>query len=258
MADRARRHERKLRAEWGVIQLAERLEPTVRRGPFAGLSYPQDRLADVDAPVAKLLGSYEQELHGIFAAALARGTETFIDIGCADGYYAVGMALASTQTTVWAWDISRSSRRLCHEVAQLNGCVGGVRIGNRFSASSLDQIPTSGALLLCDIEGAERELITAELASRLTETHVVIEAHEHAVPGIQAHLRELFAESHACRTIPQAPRDPDFYPEISLWTAEERESAVNERRGAPATWLDFTPVGRSPDPQAQELPPEAL
>jgi hypothetical protein len=243
MAERARRHEQRLRDQWGVTELGLKLRPpTVRNGPFAGLTYPGDRIAEVDAPVAKLLGTYEQELQGIFSAALDRGAQAFIDIGCADGYYAVGMAREGA--TTWAWDIARSARRLCREVATLNGCADAVRVGKRFSVSSLDDIPTENALLLCDIEGAERELMSPPLVKRLSDAHVVIEAHEAAAPGVEAYLRGLFAESHSCRVIHEQPRDPDAHPETSDWTAEERRSAVNERRGVPATWLYFTPGGQ--------------
>jgi hypothetical protein len=45
------------------------------------------------ALIPKLLGCYEAELHGVIACALNTTYDTIIDIGCAEGYYAVGLAL---------------------------------------------------------------------------------------------------------------------------------------------------------------------
>ena len=62
---------------------------TVSGGPFAGLAYP-DR-----APISlvpKLLGIYERELHGAIEAAIRAQPGLIVNVGAADGYYAVGLA----------------------------------------------------------------------------------------------------------------------------------------------------------------------
>jgi hypothetical protein len=98
MAERARDYERALRESEGLTELARRFVDnqgtTVLHGPFAGLMYPRDLLlAQADAPIAKLLGTYEQELHPVFEEVIAKQPRTIIDIGAAEGYYAVGLAL---------------------------------------------------------------------------------------------------------------------------------------------------------------------
>src|SRR4051812_24657662 len=141
-ADRARRYERRYRAQLGLPELARRLEPIVQDGPFRGLRYPPDRFEEIDAPVAKLLGIYEQELYPIFESA----TGSFYDIGSADGYYAVGMAIRGHH--VVAWDTSRDARDLSTTVARHNG----IEIDQRVSYDG-EPIGADG-LVLCDIEGA--------------------------------------------------------------------------------------------------------
>ena len=130
---------------------------TVRAGPFAGLTYPRDQLADVDAPVAKLVGCYEQEIAATFREALADGVDVFVDVGSADGYYAVGMAVRSPSLTTHAYDLSRSARNLCAAIAALNGVDARVRLGSSCDTAALARLPLDGALLLCDIEGGEGE-----------------------------------------------------------------------------------------------------
>jgi len=56
MADRARRHKSEYRERQGVTGIARGLvangEAVIRSGAFVGLSYPPDRLADVDVAAA--------------------------------------------------------------------------------------------------------------------------------------------------------------------------------------------------------------
>src|SRR5947209_5143244 len=66
---------------------------TVLNGPFRGQIYSRASLLNrVSGP--RLLGSYEQELHPIFGN-LDPSYEAFVDVGAAEGYYAVGMARKS-------------------------------------------------------------------------------------------------------------------------------------------------------------------
>jgi hypothetical protein len=241
MADRARRYERGLRERQGVTAaaraLVQRGEAIVQAGPFAGLRYPAERLDEVDAPAAKLLGSYERELSPVFAAAVNAGVRTFVDIGCADGYYAVGMARATPGLTTHAFDLSGSARRLCRAVAELNAVSDRVRVRGRFEPRVLDDITVAGGLLLCDIEGAEHRLFDRPLVQRLRDVTVVIEVHVHENPAHTDDLGARLARTHAVQVIRQAPRPPvDGLPAV----------AVAEFRDRDLHWLVAEPRGRPP------------
>lgn len=213
MADRARRYERDFRLRHGITAAAEKFVgergATVDAGPFVGLSYPPGRLADVDTPLAKLSGLYESEIQEPFTTAIARGVKTFIDIGCADGYYAVGMPTAVPGLETYAYDLSASARELCREVSMLNGLQDRVHINRRFSMRSLDRIGVVGGLMLCDIEGAEVHLFSEDLVGRLAQTTVVIEVHEDTEPGAGAELQARFSGSHSVRVIEQRSTGDD-------------------------------------------------
>ncbi len=225
MADRARRYERDFRSSRGIPDLARRLDPVVAAGPSRGLRYPPERFEAVDAPVAKLLGTYELELHPVLEQAVGNGLP-FYDIGAADGYWAVGMAVRGLSVT--AWDLSADARELCTEVAALNDVP--VRLEAEYRGE-----PIASGLVLCDIEGAEGALLTAEVAMGLP--HVVVEVHEDSHPGTGAMLREAFAGTHTATMIEQAPRKPPAA--ISGWSAQERELALGEFRGPALHWLHF-------------------
>src|SRR4051795_10844916 len=61
---------------------------TVSGGPFAGLVYPDRTPISL---VPKLLGIYERELHGAIEAAIRAQPDVIVNVGAADGYYAVGL-----------------------------------------------------------------------------------------------------------------------------------------------------------------------
>jgi hypothetical protein len=219
------------------MRLAESDRVTVVRGPCAGLVYPVSELAWIDAPVAKLCGTYEQELAPIFGALGARGVDLLIDVGGADGYFAVGLPVANASLKAHVFDISASARQLCAQVANINGVAERVRISGRFSVESLRGLDLDRALLLCDIEGGEALLFDEELAALLTPTPVLIEVHEDNVPGEAERLRALFRATHDVTTIEQAPRDPASVPEISGWTPDEQSFALAEFRPLDLLWL---------------------
>src|SRR4051812_19305855 len=63
----------------------------VLQGPFAGMQYVTESYGSQLVP--KLLGSYENELHDLVEQIVAQRPKIVIDIGAAEGYYAVGLAL---------------------------------------------------------------------------------------------------------------------------------------------------------------------
>lgn len=244
MADRARRYERAVRLRAGATCAAQQLvagtEPVVRAGPFAGLRYPADRLADIDAAVPKLLGTYEQEIAWVFARAISRGVSTFVDIGCADGYYAAGMAHACSATTIYAFDLAASARELCAQTAAASDVGNRVQIAKRFTLNAFDFVRSRGALVLCDIEGGEVELFSPGAVARLADTLVVIEVHEDDRPGAGAHLESVFAHSHDATRVGQGPR-VEIPPAVASWPAHQQATALREFRGPQLHWLVLEP-----------------
>lgn len=211
-------------------------------GPFAGMAYPTDRLADVGAPGAKLLGSYEHEIADIFAEAILGDVDVFVDVGSAEGYYAVGMAFANPGLTTYAYDLSRSARGLCATIADLNGVGDRVHIGRRCDAAALARLPLDNALLLCDIEGAEGAFFDTRIAELLRRTRVVVEVHEGAMAGLGDQVADAFRNSHVTRVIHQ--REPPPHDErLADWSPSDLAVATTEARRASDHWLDFVPRG---------------
>jgi hypothetical protein len=234
MADRARDYESGLRARVGLTALAETFArehgDRVLRGPVAGLRLVLPRVGEIDAPVAKLLGTYEEEIHPALQRAIDAGPARFIDIGSADGYFAVGIAVAA-KVPVDAFDLSSTARSMTRETAALNGVERCVTIHGAASAPVIERLELSNSVLLCDIDGPERNLFSPGLIVKLASAHVIVEMHSAAHPDVEPVLLDRFERTHDVHVVEAARRDPSRYPELSVFEDEDdRDHAVNELR----------------------------
>lgn len=74
----------------------------VLQGPLRGLDFTEQSAERCH--IAKLLGCYEQPLQPYITTAIEKDYATILNIGCAEGYYAVGLARAMPGTTSLALD----------------------------------------------------------------------------------------------------------------------------------------------------------
>lgn len=88
----------------------------IRAGPFVGTQYPGAAVGDNLIP--KLLGTYELELHEHIERMLDRQPHRVVNVGCAEGYYAIGFARRLPQAEIIASDVSPSATQACTEMAQ--------------------------------------------------------------------------------------------------------------------------------------------
>ena len=63
----------------------------VQQGPFRGLQYIDNSVGSTLPP--KLMGTYERELIWVIDEMISTEPDIIIDIGAAEGYYAVGLAM---------------------------------------------------------------------------------------------------------------------------------------------------------------------
>jgi len=136
--------------------LCRRIAPDggVHGGPFRGMVYPRlEACGSVLVP--KLLGSYEEELHDTLETCFRTGYSDVVDIGCAEGYYAVGCAMRLPKARVHAFDLDGRARELCAELAAANGVAQRVSISGICTPQALRTLETHGrTLIVCDCEGA--------------------------------------------------------------------------------------------------------
>jgi len=93
--------------------------PTILNGPFKGLRYLS--LSTGSVLLAKIMGSYEEPIRHIFEKIVSeKRYKKIIDIGCAEGYYAVGLAMLLPRCQITAIDNNSFALYLCKKLAKLN------------------------------------------------------------------------------------------------------------------------------------------
>jgi len=166
----------------------------VMEGPLKGLDFlPQSAEG---CHIAKLLGCYEQPLLPYIEEAILANYPTILNVGCAEGYYAVGMARRMPNTKVLAFDLNPKAQETCAALAARNNVVDRITIGALFKLEDFANYAGQKVLVLCDIEGAERELLNPEIAPALKGMDIIMESHECLIPGITQEIINRFKDSH--------------------------------------------------------------
>jgi hypothetical protein len=218
----------------------------VKAGPFRGLSYPPGVISHVTTAVPKLMGAYERELHGAIESLLETQPVRVITAGCADGYYAVGIARRLPAATVHAFDLEPHWRRICADVARENGVAERVLIGERLDARVMAELPLDGSLLVIDCDGCEEHLFDAATVRVLSAASVLVETHDVIEPGVTDRLLERFAATHSAAVIDTEPRWISDFPELEALpdlNYVDRELGITEFRPK-QRWVVFTPNER--------------
>lgn len=210
----------------------------IHSGLFAGMDYVDH--ATEGALMPRLLGSYESELQPHFAR-LVEGMVRIIDVGCAEGYYAVGLARLAPHATVHAFDIDPAARAACAELAARNGVADRVIIGEAFEPPMFDAFAGQRTLVLVDTEGAELDILRPDLAPALARMAIVVETHDLYRRGALAAMFERFAATHDILRVDQGAKAPPLPGWLRELSQLDQLLAVWEWRAAPTPWLVMEP-----------------
>lgn len=219
---------------------------TVVAGPFRGLVYPFKK-SYCSTFLPKLLGTYEAELQPFLYQWKTVKFSRIIDIGSAEGYYAVGLAQMFPDATAVAYDISEEARGLTAELAEANGTRSRTTIhGWCFREDLLSQAFTDPTLLLSDCEGYEATLFDEVVVNHLKNCHCIIELHDRPEEGFCArtHLLPIFAKTHQVLIVSSLDDDQKArYYRSDVITADplERQIAFAEKRPSTMDWLVCVP-----------------
>ena len=218
----------------------------VRHGPFAGLKYPE--LASIGSTLyPKLLGSYESEIQAWIQEICDAGYSEIIDIGCAEGYYAVGLARRIPGALVYAYDTDERARQLCGNCAAANDVANRISVRAGFTVDELMGISIrQRGLIICDCEGGETGIFTEQTRHRFASWELLIETHDFIDITISTRIAELFQDTHELRTvasiddIQKAKRYK--YPELVSFDLPIRRAVVAEYRPSIMEWMFLKPA----------------
>lgn len=210
----------------------------VRSGPFAGMVIPNRATEGCFVP--KLLGCYEAELHPVIHHISERGYTNVVNIGCAEGYYAVGLARLLPNSRIWAYDTDENARTMCARVAEENQVRDRITISGTFGPEDFKAFPAGDTVVICDIEGSEHELLDPVKAPALAGFDIQVELHNNFEIPLNQAFMERFSTSHDIQRILPSVRDIEAYPELRDLEHLDQLLAFWEFRRGPNPWLFMT------------------
>ena len=214
----------------------------VHHGPFSGL-----RLASDFLPM--LVGSYEAELHATIQAFTRRGYDRVVNIGCGDGYYAVGLARLLPSARVFALDSDQAAQTFCRSTVERNGMAARVIVLGECTPAILQDLACPGTLIFCDCEGGELKLLDPDAVPILSHCDILVEMHDFLGPDTSSILQTRFRSTHTTTIIPPSGRDLSAYPILESFSEFDRVFALCEFRPGPTPWGLFLSNATRPSGQ---------
>lgn len=219
----------------------ERHGTTVLHGPLAGMDYTLAVDWETGDLVSKLTGTYELELRPAFERWVLEEPKVIVDVGSAEGYYAVGLARALPHATIYAFDTDPVPRGRCAALAEANGVGDRVQTLGECTPESLSEFPATGVALLADCEGYERVLLDPRRAPQLCGWDIVVELHEFMDESIAVDLVARFEATHDIELFTQRSRTGEEAPELATLSSIQRRTVLNEHRPEQMRWAVMRP-----------------
>jgi len=220
--------------------LLQRTQGKIYQGPFRGMKIlPQWSWGDGDLG-GKILGIYECELAPYIEQVIASKPDVTLNIGCAEGYYGIGMAYRTRELSA-LFDVSESATKIARDNARANG-INKIHFSNECTVEHYRSYlaDAKNPFIFMDCEGAEVEILDFNLMPELAKTTVLVESHDCIRSDISYQLITRFQPTHNFKIIPQGAKNPyvDITVDLSDWdkmllTCEFRPSTMN--------WLFMTP-----------------
>lgn len=163
----------------------------VSAGPFKGLNY-SGITTFCSTIYPKLVGSYEHELHEIIENIISKKYQRVIDIGSAEGYYAVGIPYAMNDDSVEivAIEISEVAISNLKKLIANNSLKNKFEITSKFNCKKY--IDDKKTLVIMDCEGAELEYLKNLDNDCILKWDFLIEVHVQIRKNIIKEINDIF------------------------------------------------------------------
>lgn len=197
---------------------------------------------------ARVLGTYEMELHPIVEEICTREHDLVVHVGAGEGFYVIGLALRKPRTPAKAFEADEEVQGGLVANLALNGVSERVEIKGRCELNDLEPClaGANSPLLIMDVEGAELTLLDPLAVPSLAKTEILVEIHDFAsadiAPAIQGRLRD----THEVTEIWSRERTADDLPPgLMRWLSPVLPTRgvrwMDEGRGGKMRWFHARP-----------------
>ena len=231
------------------LELFKMLNGTVKYGPFKGLRLTHNPWWGQLDLGSQCLGLYEKEILK-FIENIEDGQFTnFIDIGAADGYYAVGVLSTGKIQRSICFEKTDKGREAIFTNWKNNGAIGQLVVkakANFESIATLTEHDLERSLILIDIEGGEFELLNNDTIHKFRYSKILLEIHNWVTDFEEKYKNLLISldEFFCIKIIKRVDRQVDNYMELRDFTDDNRLLLISERRPCLMRFLELTPKSR--------------
>jgi len=216
----------------------------VIQGPFQGQKFARTEAVG-SAYLPKLLGTYEYEIFPVWTEIQNQDFSVILDIGCAEGFYVCALANMFPASKVLGFDLDANARDCSIENAKANG-LNNVSIHGACDTDLINNTCQGRkAFILCDIEGAEKELFSGVNLQSVQDTHILIELHDGVDRSISSVLKSKFIETHDISSFYSTDdiHRPKLMASHNVPALSEHDLylAMREKRGHIMEWVFLAP-----------------
>lgn len=229
---------------WDI--LLRKYNYSVAYGPFAGMKLNRNIWWSKNDRITQTLGVYEEHILKKMCLFADMGATRLINVGAADGYFAVGMAYSNIYSNVVAFEIEAEGQKRTLETAKANNCADKILIYGEADIDSIAKEITTEetSTVLIDIEGAEYDLLSEKMLKLLSDSYIICELHPWLAedgPSRQQSLLDRASQIFNVELIKREHYNPNVFPEFDDLSDEQRLVALGEDRQKNMQWLVCTP-----------------
>jgi len=215
---------------------------TVQQGPFKGMIINEDQFWGQGDRSSKILGLYEKEIQDLIVSIQKdKNYSTFVDIGGADGFFAIGSLVNNLFEKCEVFEISKRGRNSIQKNSKKNNVYDSIKIHDKASKRSLIKIDNiNNSLILCDIEGGEYELFDEKLINGIHPSDIIIEIHKDKENSL-VNFEKRFTKTYSLTKITQEPRSLKNFKELENINDNNRALITSEGRSYVQEWWHLSP-----------------
>ena len=217
----------------------------VANGPFANMKMNSQTWGGFDIN-AKILGTYESHVIDELIAISQTNSGPFIDIGAADGFFAIGAVISGIADETYAFEVDDLSRCSIAKNASDNNLSESIHIREVANTQTISDVlkKERKAKILIDIEGGEYELLDYDFLDKISKCDVIVELHpnliesgfrkqEKLITRLENYFHVKFFKKLSLLTT-------DF-PELANLSDDKRLLALSENRAFEMWWISLNP-----------------
>ena len=229
-------------------KLRKEFNSTIKYGPFEGVVLTNNSYWAEEDIGSILVGFYEKEVTDFIISSSKQNRNTFIDIGAADGYFAVSLLKKNFFNKSICYEQSSKGVESIKKNIHINNIENSkIEIRGKAESSFYKDFNSdllSKSVILIDIEGGEYEILTDECLKSLKQSILVLELHPFFVEnGIEKQklLLERATKIFDVKLITTLSRNPNEIVEFDNLHDNDKWLICSEGRSNTTQWLTLIP-----------------